>query len=212
MQCSVGCEFPIDTIDVRRGKRRWGDGKMVWEKVVKWLGMICILAGVSRMGMTPTALLWGTDSVPELSFGFIACILMSVGTIATYLVQSRETGVIGFITVLAITVANIVTTCMLWTILVLGTVPEVEGVFLTISRMGMLALFTLGTLVFTILTYRAKVFPRWVVVLHVIMMVSFVLPEWFAFFWGLAYVGMGYCIWTAKFLDQSTMKTSSKAS
>jgi hypothetical protein len=74
------------------------------KQVIKWLGMICILAGITRMGMTPASIIWGSDSTQELTTGLIACILMSVGTIVTYMVQSRETGVTGFITALAIIV------------------------------------------------------------------------------------------------------------
>lgn len=178
---------------------------MEWEKVVKWLGMICIAAGIARMGMTPSALMWGTDSVPELTFGFIACVLMSVGTIATYLVQSRETGIIGFITTLSIIVANIIVTAMLWTLLVLGSVPEVDGLFFTISRSLMMT-GMLGMFVFTFISFRAKVFPRWVIALQMLMHVSTVFDEWFALFWGLAYVGMGFTIWTGKVNSQSSVQ------
>ncbi|MGD8188932.1 hypothetical protein ACQCN2_02915 [Brevibacillus ginsengisoli] len=181
---------------------------MKWEQVVKWLGMICLVAGISRMGMTPCALIWGTDSPQELTFGFIACILMSVGTIATYMVQSKEAGVVGFISNLAIIIGNIVITCTLWSVFAFGgKMPDDPGVFVTISRMIMMVGTMLGSIVFAIVTYRANVFPRWVVVLQVLMMASFVLPEWFAFFWGLSYVGMGYVIWTGKVNQQSTIKT-----
>lgn len=181
---------------------------MKWEQVVKWLGLICLLAGISRMGMTPSAWIWGTDSPQELTFGLIACILMSVGTIATYLVQSKETGVIGFISTLGIIVGNIVITCMVWTVLALGgKTPEDPGVFVTISRILMMTGTMLGSVVFAIVTYRANVFPRWVVVLQGLMMAAFVLPEWFAFFWGLSYVGMGYVIWTGKVNHQAVIRT-----
>jgi hypothetical protein len=173
------------------------------KQVVKALGMICLLAGIARIGMTPTSIVWGTDSVQELTFGFIACVLMSVGTIVTYMVQSRETGVTGFVTTLAIIVGNIVTTAMLWSGFASGDPnSNPEGVLVTVSRMMTMIGLMGGTLVFTILTFRAKVFPRWVPVLLVLMLVSIALPiednKWFAFFWGLAYVGMGYCIWAEK--------------
>ncbi|MGC5326001.1 hypothetical protein [Brevibacillus sp. SYSU BS000544] len=187
---------------------------MKYETVVKWLGMICLLAGIVRMGMTPTAYLWGTDSVQELTFGFIACILMSAGTIVFFLVQSKETGVIGFISTLGMIVGNIITTGMVWTILALGSVPETENMVVTITRTVMMVSFMVGTLVFTIVSFRAKVFPRWIVFLFVLMLGSMALPlddnKWFAFFWGLAYVGFGYCVWAGKLGKQFATEVSAR--
>lgn len=188
---------------------------MNYETVVKWLGMICLLAGIARMGMTPAAYMWGTDSVQELTVGFIACVLMSVGTIALYLAQSKETGVIGFISILGIIIGNIITSGMVWTILSLGSVPETENLVVLISRMFSMVGLLLGTLVFTIVSFRAKVFPRWVVFLFVLMMGSMALPlednKWFAFFWGLAYVGFGYSIWAEKLNKKSSKAVSEVA-
>ncbi|TMV53088.1 hypothetical protein FE783_02575 [Paenibacillus mesophilus] len=178
------------------------------KQVVKALGMICLLAGIARIGMTPTSIIWGTDSVQELTFGLIACVLMSVGTIATYMVQSRETGVTGFVTTLAIIIGNIITTAMVWSAFASGDpATNPEGVLITVSRMINMIGFMGGTLVFAILTFRAKVFPRWVAGLLVLMILGAFLPvednKWFAFFWGLAYVGMGYCIWAEKLNNAS---------
>lgn len=176
---------------------------MIEARVIRWLGMICLLAGISRMGMTPSSLIWGTDSSPELTVGFIASILMSVGTIATFIVQSRETGVGGFITVLAIIIGNIVTTCVLWS-MIESADPSMnpDGVAFTILHMLLFIGLTGGTLVFTFQSYRANVFPRWIIALLVMMLLSMALPtednKYFAFFWGLAYAGMGYTIWTGK--------------
>ncbi|MGG1554337.1 hypothetical protein [Paenibacillus ferrarius] len=172
-------------------------------RVLQWLGMVCLLAGVARMGMTPSAFIWGTDSPQELAFGLVASILMSVGTIVLYLVQSRETGRIGLVTALAISLGNIATVCMLWSTLQ-GAIPteETGGIALIALRMLMLIGLTIGTVVFAILTYRARVFPRWVVALFALMLLSMVLPiednKYMAFFWGLTYVGMGYAICTGK--------------
>lgn len=186
------------------------------KQIIKWLGMICILAGVTRMGMTPASIIWGTDSTQELTTGLIACILMSVGTIVTYMVQSRETGVIGFITTLAIIVGNILTTAMVWSQFAAGGAEAVlpQGTLVNVSQMfGMLG-FMGGTLLFLILTFRAKVFPRWIPVLFVLMILSIAIPvednKWFAFFWGLPYVGMGYCIWRNK-LNNSAVKSAEGA-
>lgn len=177
-------------------------------RVLRWLGMICLLAGIARIGMTPTAIIWGTDSMPELSFGYVACILMSVGSIAGYLVQSKETGVLGFMSVLGITIGNILTTALLFAVFILGpSAPEPDSLAMAITGMGSMIGLTGGTLLFAILTFRAKVFPRWVAVLYVLMLLSTFLPVednvYFAFFWGLAYVGMGFCIWTGRLTPRS---------
>lgn len=185
-------------------------------QLVKALGMICLLAGIARIGMTPSSIIWGTDSVQELTFGFIACVLMSVGTIVTYMVQSRETGWTGFMTTLAIIIGNIVTTAMLWSGFASGDPQSIpEGVLVTVSRMITMIGLMGGTVVFAILTFRAKVFPRWVAGLLALMIVGAFLPlednKWFAFFWGLAYVGMGYCILAEK-LNTSSAKTGADRS
>lgn len=180
-------------------------------QLVKALGMICLLAGIARIGMTPSSIIWGTDSAQELTFGFIACVLMSVGTIVTYMVQSRETGWTGFATTLAISIGNIVTTAMLWSGFASGDPHSIpEGVLVAVSRMITMIGLMGGTVVFAVLTFRAKVFPRWVAGLLVIMIAGAFLPlednKWFAFFWGLAYVGMGYCILADK-LKTSPVQT-----
>lgn len=172
-------------------------------RVVQWLGMICLVAGIARIGMTPTSLIWGTDSVPELTFGFIACILMSVGSIALFVVQSKETGTLGFISTLGIIVGNIMTTALVFTSFFPG-IQEIAEDSLVASITGMSSMIGLtgGTILYAILTFRAKVFPRWVPILHVVMLLSAFLPiednKYFAFFWGLSYVGAGLCIWTGK--------------
>lgn len=171
--------------------------------IIKWLGMICIWAGIARIGMTPTSIIWGTDSPQELTFGLIACILMSVGTIAAFMVQSRETGITGFITTLMIIIGNIITTAMVWSQFAAGAgAPMPEGTLVNISRIIMMLGMMGGSLVFAIITFRAKVFPLWVPALFVLMLASMFLPiednKFFAAFWGIAYVGMGYCIWAGK--------------
>lgn len=183
--------------------------------LMKWLGAICILAGIFRMGMTPASLIWGTDSTQELTTGLIACILMSVGSIVLFMVQSRETGVIGFITILAIIVGNILTTAMLWSQFAAGGADAVqpEGLLVNISRMFGMVGFMGGTLVFMVLTFIAKVFPRWIPALLLLMILSMFLPiednKYFAFFWGLTYVGMGYCILAKKLRNSLSAQSAS---
>ena len=89
-----------------------------------------------------------------------------------------------------------------------------EGAFASamggVSGMGIL----LGTIILAILTFRAKVFPRWRVILMVNMLVSFGLPwldKWFAFFWGLSYAGMGLLICTGKYNNKPSANMYSAA-
>jgi len=178
------------------------------KQVYKWLGMICILAGLMRIGMTPSALIWGSNSPQELTFGVIACVLMSIGTIVTFLVQSRETGVTGFITILAMIAGNIIMTALVWYSFVSGRPDEdPEGLVFTIGSMIAMIGFLGGTLVFTILTFWAKVFPRWVAALYLLMLLTAILPiddnKYFPFFWGLAYVGAGSCIFAGNLRGKS---------
>lgn len=182
-------------------------------KVLQWLGMLTLLAGLVRIGMTPSSYIWGSDALPELICGYAACILMSACSIVIYLVQARETGVLGFISALGIIIGNVLTAALLFlTFIIAPTDPRPEDMVITITGMGSMIGLTGGTLLFTIVTFRAKVFPRWVVGLNALMLISGFLPmednKVFALFWGLAYVGMGFCIWTGR-LDSRSARQSS---
>ncbi len=171
------------------------------EKIVKWLGFVCILAGLSRMGMTPTGLIWGMDSAPELKCGYIASLLMGVCSIALYLPQSKETGFLGFIAAFVTSAGNIIIAGELYGIFAYGSYAE-EGLFTSITGMLIGISMMVGTILIAFVTFRAKVFPLWNAILFVLILVSFGIPfleDWFAFFWGLAYVGMGYTICTGKY-------------
>lgn len=176
-------------------------------RVVQLLGLFCLIAGIARFGMTPTSLIWGTDSWQELTCGYIASILMSVGTIALYLVQSKESGVLGFISTIGIILGNICTAAMLFVSFIIDTsVNEPDGVAVAITGIGAMVGLMGGTLLFAIATYRAKVFPRWVAGLSVLMLLVGFLPiednKYMAAFWGIAYVVMGFYIWTGKLNSQ----------
>ena len=169
-------------------------------KVIKWLGFGCILAGLARMGMTPTSMVWGYDSMQELSFGLTACILMGMTSIAMYLVQSKQTGILGLISVIGVMAGNIITACILWGYMQYGHYGDEKSILrlitTIISNGGILG----GWVLLIVMSWRAKVFPRWVVVSMCLMFFSMAIP-WtgiFAFFWGLPYVTMGYCIWSGK--------------
>lgn len=172
-------------------------------RVVQLLGLFCLIAGIVRFGMTPTSIIWGTDSWQELTCGYTASILMAVSSIALYLSQSREAGVLGFISTLGIIVGNIFTAALLFMTFVSdSSSPEPEGIVAAITGMGTMVGLTGGTLLFAIATFRAKVFPRWVAGLSLLMLLVGFLPipdnKYFAAAWGIAYVVMGYYIWTGK--------------
>ncbi len=173
---------------------------MHWERIVRWLGLGCVAAGVSRMGMTPTSMIWGFNSGPELACGLTACILMSFVTFAFFLVQSKETGVLGAVTVTAIALGNLLTAAVLWGYLVYGEFGDENNLLSSVTGLVSSAGVLGGALLLAILTWRAKVFPRAAAYGLLGMLASMALPwtEWFAFFWGLSYVIMGYCIWTGK--------------
>lgn len=175
---------------------------MSMQKLLKWFGILTLAAGLTRMGMTPSALMWGTDSQQELTFGIIACVLMAVSSIGLFIVQMHKSGVVGFLAVISLVFFNILTACMVWTLWSsAGSLPDLaEGTSnleINLTRAVIMIGMLIGTPAFTFVTYRAKVFPRWVVILLVLSMVMPVLPgmeKWGAFFWGLSYVGMGYAM------------------
>ncbi|WP_309119580.1 hypothetical protein [Paenibacillus sp.] len=171
-----------------------------WERIVRGLGLGCAIAGVARMGMTPTSMIWGFNSVPELACGLAACMLMAFFSFGLYFAQSRETGVLGGITIGAIMLGNLLTACVLWGYLVYGGFGDENHALNNASGMVSSAGVLGGTLALAILTWRAKVFPRAAVFGLLGMLASMALPwtEWFAFFWGLSYVIMGYCMWSGK--------------
>jgi len=173
---------------------------MTVEKSVKWLGLVCILAGITRMGMTPAGLIYGGDSKQEITFALIASILMGISSFNLYLSQSRQTGVFGFIAALLLSVGNIILASGFYGFFAYGSLPK-PGTFVNIAESLTYPGLLLGTIILMIVTFRAKLFPRWYIVIFILMILSLGIPflgDWFAFFWGLTYVAMGYTIFTEK--------------
>jgi hypothetical protein len=184
---------------------------MKLEKVVKWMGFGCILAGAARMGMTPSGLIWGSDSTPELTFALIASILMGFTSINLFMAQARETKIFGFIAAFLLSVGNIFLASGFYGIFAYGDYPKPGTFYNMVDALSHLGLL-LGTLILMIVTFRAKVFPRWYLAIFVLMLLSLGIPflgDFFAFFWGLTYVAMGYTIFTGKY-SKKTLKESSK--
>lgn len=186
---------------------------MTFEKIVKVLGFISILAGLSRIGMTPSGLIWGTDSMQELACAFIASILMSISSIALFMSQSRETGVFGFIAGLLLSLGNLMLAGIFYGKFAYGDFAA-EGLFVNVSNSFGYGGLLLGTIILMIVTFRAQVFPRWFIAMFLFMLASLGIPflgDYFAFFWGLTYVVMGYTIVTGKHYNNSASNKADKA-
>jgi hypothetical protein len=185
---------------------------MTLKTMGKWFGVLILVSGILRMGMTPTGIIWGTDSPQELYFGFSACILMAVSSMGLFLVQ-RESGVLGFISCSLLVLFNAITACFVWLLLATEMTGETvqsiaDNEFVIISRILMMIGMFIGTPLFTYATFRAKVFPRWVFYLLLLSIFGPMIPGlelWGAFFWGLSYVGMGYVMVTEKYTNSQSL-------
>ncbi|MBB6692143.1 hypothetical protein H7B90_12095 [Cohnella xylanilytica] len=168
------------------------------------------------MAMSPSGLIWGADSTPELVFALIASILMGISSIVLFLAQAKQTGIFGFVSGVLLTIGNIGLAATFYGIFAYGDYPQ-DGTFVNtanaVSNGGML----LGTIILLVVTFRAKVFPRWYAAVFLLQLVSLGLPflgDYFAAIWGLTYVLMGYSIFAGKTrrLDSDTSEQPSLAS
>ncbi|MEH7416177.1 hypothetical protein V7266_12910 [Neobacillus drentensis] len=178
---------------------------MTVERTVKWLGLICILAGIARMGMTPSGLIFGSDSKQELACALIASILMGISSINLFLAQAKKAGILGFIATLLLSVGNIILAGGFYGFFAFGELPK-PGTFVNIVESLAYPGLLLGTLILMIVTFRANHFPRWYIAIFALMLLSLGVPflgDYFAFFWGLTYVAMGYTIFTEKYVSTS---------
>ncbi|CAG7655033.1 hypothetical protein ACFQI7_32920 [Paenibacillus allorhizosphaerae] len=167
---------------------------MTMDKITSGFGLIAVLGGVARMLMTPGALIWGSDSMPELWAGLIACYLMAIGSIGIYMYEAVRTGVLGFIGCLLLSLGNMMTGCLVWST-ILKAEPSEAALFLPIVNN---ALMLIGLVLFSFVTFRAGQLPRWAAVMLLIwVFLGFIpaLSSWLTLLWGLAYVGLGYPVW-----------------
>ncbi|PLS05621.1 hypothetical protein [Neobacillus cucumis] len=186
---------------------------MTVEKTVKWLGLICILAGIARMGMTPAGLIFGSDSKQELAFALAASILMGISSINLFLAQAKKAGVFGLIAALLLAVGNIILAGGFYGFFAYGELPK-PGTFVNMIESLAYPGLLLGTLILMIVTYRANLFPRWYIAIFALMLLSLGIPflgDYFAFFWGLTYAAMGYTIFTEKYVNPSVTIKSKKS-
>ncbi|WP_160724295.1 hypothetical protein [Bacillus sp. USDA818B3_A] len=187
---------------------------MTVERTIKWLGLICILAGIARIGMTPAGLLFGADSKQELAFALAASILMGISSINLFLAQAKKAGIFGFIATLLLAMGNIILAGGFYGFFAFGELPK-PGTFVNIIESLAYPGLLLGTLLLMIVTYRANLFPRWYIAIFALMLLSLGIPflgDYFAFFWGFTYVLMGYTIFTEKYVNPAVKIKTKKAS
>lgn len=169
---------------------------MTIEKAVRWFAFVAMIGGISRIGMTPSSYIWGGDSDQELICAFIANILMVFGTFGLYLVQVKESGKFGFISFTILELGLILVTCTVWSSM-LHVSPWEWGVVKGFE----IASGMLGLLLFPIASLKAGVLPKWACILLIAMLPVGVIPMFekiVAFLWGVAYIGMGYAVWSSK--------------
>lgn len=171
------------------------------EKMCKWFAVIAIIAGLIRMVMTPMALVYGTNSVPEMIPGFIACVLMTIGAIGLYLAQAEKIGKLGLVAFLLLTLGNILVTLGAFMTLA-GVEPDPRFIAVNILMMGGL---TLGSILFAVLSYRANILPRSGAVFMILFVLMMFSPAgvYLPLAWGLAYIMMGYGILKKNTVDRT---------
>jgi hypothetical protein len=164
------------------------------QRITSLFGFIAVLSGIVRLLMTPSALIWGPNSMPELWAGLTACWLMAIGGIGLYLFQAPRTGVLGLIGCLLLSLGNMITGCLVWSTM-LNAEPTDAVLFIPMANnIVMLA----GLIVFAAVTFRAGLLPRWASVLLLVWPFIGYLPfmgDWMTLFWGAAYAGLGYPVW-----------------
>lgn len=157
--------------------------------VIKSLGIIALMGGIARICMAPSAYIWGSDSMPELVSGFIACILMGIGIIGVYLYQAPRSSVLGLISVLIISISSSLTAALVWNNM-LGLLPEDHDYISTLLPINSV-LTLIGQIVFSLTAIRARVYPIWSLILFIIYPAIYFIPavsDFGSVAWGLCYV------------------------
>ena len=175
------------------------------EQVTKGLGLIALLGGIARIGMAPSAAIWGVDSAPELAFGLTACLMMGIGIFGLHLHQSQRAGVLGFVSVVLISASSTLTAALVWSTMLGATAANGFDVGTMQAVNSGMAL--LGMIGFAVATIRARVFPVWALILYLAFPVLSFLPfvsNWATVPWGLSYVVLGYYAFVGKARNRSS--------
>ncbi len=178
---------------------------MNMERITKGLALLAIIGGITRLGMTPSALIWGVDSLQELLFGLIACLFMGVGIFGVYLHQAHRIGITGFVSVILISLSSTLTAGLVWSSM-LGVMAEDSAYVGPMQSVNSL-LALVGMLGFCYMTVRARIFPVWTVAAFLLFPVMSFIPvvtEWATVAWGLSYIGFGYYALTNKSIKEPT--------
>jgi hypothetical protein len=165
------------------------------ERVATALAGVAILGGIARIGMTPSALIWGENSVQELVFGLIACLFMGVGIFGVYLYQAHRLGITGLASVLLLSISSTLTAALVWSTM-LGVTAEDQPFVAPMQTINSTAAM-LGTIGFCVQTLRARILPAWPVVLFLLFPAIMFIPalsNWGAVLWGISYMGLGYYV------------------
>ncbi|WP_309121722.1 hypothetical protein [Paenibacillus sp.] len=174
------------------------------EQVTKALGLIALLGGAARIGMAPSAAIWGVDSGPELAFGLVACLLMGIGIFGVHLHQSHRAGILGFVSVVLISISSTLTAALVWTTMLGATEANGANVGAMQAVNSLTAL--IGMIGFAVATARARVYPIWTLALYLAFPVLSFVPvvtDWSTVLWGLSYVGLGYYAFAGKTKKQA---------
>lgn len=158
-------------------------------KVIKSLGIIALLGGIARICMAPSAYIWGSNSMPELISGFIACILMGIGIIGVYLYQAPRSSILGLISVLIISITSSLTVALVWNNM-LGLLPEDHNYISTLLPINSI-LTLIGQIMFSMTSIRARVYPIWSLILFIVYPAIYFIPtvsDLGSVAWGLCYV------------------------
>jgi hypothetical protein len=128
----------------------------------RWSGLATILGGVLLPLSWVLRFLAGVGRPVSGTVEFVGTILLIFGFMGVYLFQREETGILGFLGFLLVTISNCLALGECW--LQNGTVTGVAAVLGPLVGITML----LGFILLGIGTWRANKLPRWAAVLWVL--------------------------------------------
>ncbi|MBN2981624.1 hypothetical protein [Cohnella algarum] len=167
---------------------------MEMRQAINGLAVIAILGGVARIGMAPSAYIWGSNSMQELTFGFVASLLMGIGILGIYLNAAPNVGIVGFLSTLVISAGGALTVALVWSNMLGMTEPDHAYIAPLLNANSILSLA--GQLVFGIVMIRARAYPLWSLLLFMVFPFIYFIPgisDLGSVAWGACYIAFGYC-------------------
>lgn len=165
---------------------------MQLRQVIGVLAYMAILGGLARIGMAPSAYIWGSNSMQELACGFAACILMGISILGVYLHAMPRAGMLGLAGTIAIAISSMLTVALVWSNM-LGLVGEDHRYIDPLLSTNSL-LMIIGQLAFCIAMFRARVYPLWAVILFIVYPAIYFIPgisDLGSVAWGLIFIAFG---------------------